>query len=196
MDLSTLFLELSGTPWRFVFFKKCIAIIIPTIQVRKKRKKVYCGSTLGPGASGLPYYCTLPVCVPAVLGGLTVWHLGSLTGANWVSFDFNVSYSSCWGYSLINTSKFKKKWRHNNKKKNRSRQSNSKETCRWRHGSQTGESPHGPPGQASHIMGSRWCVYLGTQSCVCCLSLSHLWGVLYYTGQGRGGWMVELMVSG
>ena len=31
-------------------------------------------------------------------------HLGSLTAANWVSFDFNVSYSSCGGYSLINTS--------------------------------------------------------------------------------------------
>ena len=27
--------------------------------------------------------------------------------ANWVSFDFNVSYSSCWGHSLINTIKFK-----------------------------------------------------------------------------------------
>ena len=36
-------------------------------------------------------------------------HLGSLTAANWVSFDFNVSYSSCWGYSLINTFKLKKK---------------------------------------------------------------------------------------
>jgi len=34
--------------------------------------------------------------------------LGSLTAANWVSFDFNVSYSSCWGYSLINTLKLKK----------------------------------------------------------------------------------------
>jgi len=29
--------------------------------------------------------------------------LGSLTTANWVSFDFNVVYSSRWGYSLINT---------------------------------------------------------------------------------------------
>ena len=29
----------------------------------------------------------------------------SLTAANLVSFDFNVSYSSCWGYSLINTLK-------------------------------------------------------------------------------------------
>ena len=37
-------------------------------------------------------------------------HLGSLTAANWVSFDFNVSYSSCWGYSLINTFKLKKSW--------------------------------------------------------------------------------------
>jgi len=36
-------------------------------------------------------------------------HLRSLTAANWVSFDFNVSYSSWWGYSLINTLKLKKK---------------------------------------------------------------------------------------
>ena len=34
-------------------------------------------------------------------------HLGSLTAANWVSFDFYVSYSSCWDYSLINTLKLK-----------------------------------------------------------------------------------------
>jgi len=27
--------------------------------------------------------------------------------SSWVSFDFNVSYSSCWGYSLINTLKLK-----------------------------------------------------------------------------------------
>jgi len=36
-------------------------------------------------------------------------HLGSLTAANWVFFDFNISYSSCWGYYLINTLKLKKK---------------------------------------------------------------------------------------
>ena len=30
-------------------------------------------------------------------------HLGSLTTATWVSFDFSVSYSSCWGYSLTIT---------------------------------------------------------------------------------------------
>jgi len=34
-------------------------------------------------------------------------HLGSSTAANWVSFDLNVSCSSCWGYSLINTLKLK-----------------------------------------------------------------------------------------
>ena len=36
-------------------------------------------------------------------------YLGRLTAANWVSFDFNVSYSSCWGYSLINTLKKRRK---------------------------------------------------------------------------------------
>jgi len=30
-------------------------------------------SALGPGASGLPYYCTSPVTVPDVIGGLAVW---------------------------------------------------------------------------------------------------------------------------
>jgi len=33
--------------------------------------------------------------------------LGSSTAANWVSFDLNISCSSCWGYSLINTLKLK-----------------------------------------------------------------------------------------
>ena len=35
--------------------------------------KVHCGGALGPGASGLPYYCTPPVTVPDVIGGLVVW---------------------------------------------------------------------------------------------------------------------------
>jgi len=35
--------------------------------------KVHCGSALGPGASGLPYYCTPFVTVPDVIGGLPVW---------------------------------------------------------------------------------------------------------------------------
>ena len=38
----------------------------------------------------------------------SIRHLGSITAANWVSFDFNDSYSSCWGYSLINTLKLNK----------------------------------------------------------------------------------------
>jgi len=32
-----------------------------------------CGSAFEAGASGLPYYCTPPVCVPDVLGALGVW---------------------------------------------------------------------------------------------------------------------------
>ena len=34
---------------------------------------VHCGSAFEPGASGLPYYCTPPVCIPGVLGALAVW---------------------------------------------------------------------------------------------------------------------------
>jgi len=47
--------------------------------------------------------------------GRDMWarHLGSFTTgclSNWVSFDFNASYSSCSGYSLINTLKLKQKY--------------------------------------------------------------------------------------
>ena len=34
--------------------------------------KVHCGSAFEPGASRLPYYCTSPVRVPAVIGALAV----------------------------------------------------------------------------------------------------------------------------
>jgi len=34
--------------------------------------KVHCGSAFEPGASGLPYYCTPPVCVPDVIVALPV----------------------------------------------------------------------------------------------------------------------------
>jgi len=50
---------------------------------------VHCGSALGPGASGLPYYCTPPVTVHTVLGGLAVWwnnkkqKIGGLAAAVW-----------------------------------------------------------------------------------------------------------------
>jgi len=39
----------------------------------KSRFKVHCGSAFAPGASRPPYYYTPPVCVPGVLGALTVW---------------------------------------------------------------------------------------------------------------------------
>ena len=62
-------------------------------------------------------FCSYALCVLCFAWTHTsitqIWHLGSLTAANWVSFDFNVCYSSCWGYSLINTLKLKKhKYRH------------------------------------------------------------------------------------
>jgi len=53
------------------------------------------------------YYCVPRRIRRCIL--LFLWHLGSSTAANWVSFDLNVSCSSCWGYSLINTLKLKKK---------------------------------------------------------------------------------------
>ena len=36
------------------------------------KSKVHCGSALEPGTSVLPFYCTPPVCVPDVIGGLVV----------------------------------------------------------------------------------------------------------------------------
>jgi len=41
--------------------------------------KVHCGSAFEPGASGLPYYCTPPVCVPDVIGALAVWRQTTTT---------------------------------------------------------------------------------------------------------------------
>ena len=37
------------------------------------KSKVHCRSALGPGASGLLYYYAPLVCVPPVIGVLTVW---------------------------------------------------------------------------------------------------------------------------
>jgi len=50
----------------------------PNIQIHPLQNnihvsKVHCGSAFEPGASGLRYYCTPPVCVPDVLGALAVW---------------------------------------------------------------------------------------------------------------------------
>ena len=71
-----------------------------------------------------PLFTNLNICIFSLASLFRLWfprafwrnrfvvrsvrHLGSLTAANWVSFDCNVSYSSCWGYSLINTLKLKK----------------------------------------------------------------------------------------
>jgi len=46
-----------------------------TIIKQTIKKFTTCGSVFEPGDSGLPYYCTPPVCVPALLGALTVWQL-------------------------------------------------------------------------------------------------------------------------
>ena len=60
----------------FVLFLFCLSTCVCVcLQFQGPlRDKVHCGSALvGPGASGLPYYCKPLVCVPAVLGGLAVW---------------------------------------------------------------------------------------------------------------------------
>ena len=57
------------------------------------RDKVHCGSALvGPGTSGLPYYCTPLVCVPAVLGGLAVWRHNNKKKIIKVCFVLFISY--------------------------------------------------------------------------------------------------------
>jgi len=59
-------------------------------------------------------------------------NLGSSTAANWVSFDLNVSDSSCWGYSLINTLKLKKKLKRETKRETRnSGQESKSQSFRW-----------------------------------------------------------------
>jgi len=46
-------------------------------QINIHRSEVHCGSAFEPGSSGLPFYCTPPLCVPAVLGALAVWRLST-----------------------------------------------------------------------------------------------------------------------
>ena len=45
-------------------------IWIHSLQNNIHVSKVHCGSAFEPGASGLPYCCTTPVCVPVVIGAL------------------------------------------------------------------------------------------------------------------------------
>jgi len=46
-------------------------------QINIHGSEVHCGSAFEPGGSGLPYYCTPPVRVPAVLCALAVWRLST-----------------------------------------------------------------------------------------------------------------------
>ena len=41
--------------------------------MRETVSTAHCGSALGPGAFGLPYYCAPLVCIPAELGEVAVW---------------------------------------------------------------------------------------------------------------------------
>ena len=49
------------------------AFIWLNVPVFAIKSMVHCGSAFEPGAAGLSYYCTPPVCVPDVIGALTVW---------------------------------------------------------------------------------------------------------------------------
>ena len=49
---------------------------------------VHCGSAFEPGASRLPYYCTPPLCVPAIIGALAVWR-GGKKKLTWIWTDFS-----------------------------------------------------------------------------------------------------------
>jgi len=70
------------------------------------------------------------VKIPTNICSLYFLNCGCLiTAANWVYFDFNISYSSCWGYSLINTLKSKKSY--NKLFYLSKRQSGAARSCHW-----------------------------------------------------------------
>jgi len=56
---------------------------------KKELSKIHCGSAFGPGACGLPYYCTIPVTVPVVMGARTLFQQDtkkkSRPGFEWVT---------------------------------------------------------------------------------------------------------------
>ena len=54
----------------FVFY---LSFILLHMYALAFKFMVHCGSAFEPGASGLPYYCTPPVCGPDVIGALAVW---------------------------------------------------------------------------------------------------------------------------
>ena len=53
-----------------LFYSSIVCLLVDACDFKST---VHCGSALGLGGSGLPYYCAPLVCVPAVLEGLTVW---------------------------------------------------------------------------------------------------------------------------
>jgi len=59
--------------WMCVLFSFSFGCLHVCVYVSKF--EVHCGNAFEPGASGLPYYCTPPVCVPDVLDTLAVWRL-------------------------------------------------------------------------------------------------------------------------
>jgi len=74
-----------------------------TLNVFAIKYMVHCRSAFEPGASSLPYYCTPPVCVPAVIGALAVWRqknsssdseLKRIGPASFLSFSFIFSFST------------------------------------------------------------------------------------------------------
>jgi len=60
--------------------------------------------------------------------------------SNWVSFDFNVAYSSCWGYSLINILKLKKNLASNQGTEAHTEEKRSRRICRYDGGLEFGAS--------------------------------------------------------
>jgi len=57
--------------WMCVLFY--LSFVCLLVCVYASEFEVHWGSAFEPGTSRLPYYCTPPVCVPAVLGALAVW---------------------------------------------------------------------------------------------------------------------------
>ena len=90
-------------------------------QINIHRSEVHCGSAFEPGGSSLPYYCTPPVCVPAVLGALAVWRLSKKKKPNiptspvssfpvedhlggtplWACSGENYDWSAAWGSACL-----------------------------------------------------------------------------------------------
>ena len=62
------------------------------------KSMIHCGSAFEPGASGLPYYSTPTVCVPAVIGALAVWWQNKTK--EWSCFLITWPTSSCCGLVL------------------------------------------------------------------------------------------------